>query len=72
MKRQSTLKRGEKILSMTQLTEALRVSFNQLNSTMVCNSRERKMDPNEFFQKTVKKNSLLVKKLMEKGSSTWR
>lgn len=74
MKKQSTLKRGEKILSLDEMTNSLNHSFQRLQASMSVTAREKKIDPQILMNKTMKQTKLLIDKCMEAkgGFATWR
>jgi len=79
MKKVSTLKRGEKIMSIGEASIALSRSFNNLESVLKSSKKDRKMDPTALMMRTTKRNKLLVDKLMDQsrsgsisGFTTWR
>jgi hypothetical protein len=74
MKKQSTMQRGEKILSLSEMTVALNRSFQQLQASMSATARDKRIDPQVLMAKTMKQTKLLINKCMEEksGYATWR
>lgn len=74
MKKQSTMQRGEKILSLSEMTVALNRSFQQLQASMSATARDKRIDPQILMAKTMKQTKLLINKCMEEksGYATWR